>query len=50
MIFFIQQALEDLAPVEVKALHAASPDLVYDQFDQEWDKFYRQQNTEKPPR
>lgn len=41
MIFFVQKTLEELEPAEIKSLNANSPDLIYGQFDDEWEKFYR---------
>lgn len=41
MIFFVQKALEELEHAEIKSLNAHSPDLIYGQFDDEWEKFYR---------
>jgi hypothetical protein len=44
MVYFVQKALEDLEPAEIRSLHANSPDLIYGKFDDEWEKFYRQHN------
>jgi hypothetical protein len=41
MIFFVQKALEELEPADIKSLDASTPDLIYGQFDDEWEKFYR---------
>jgi hypothetical protein len=44
MVFFVQKALEDLAPAEVPALPAHSENTVTleREFREQWDKFYEE--------
>lgn len=43
MLYFVQVALDDLPPAAVPALAAPTPDTIYSDFQQAWDKFYEEQ-------
>lgn len=47
MVFFVQKVMEDLEPAEIKSLQSTSPDLIYHQFDDEWEKFYQRHSQDQ---
>jgi hypothetical protein len=48
MVYFVQKALEDLAPYQTLALGATAADVVTPDFRQEWDRFFHQQKNNHP--
>jgi hypothetical protein len=49
MVYFIERALEDIAPVTIPALTAAAPDVITQdrEFRQQWEKFYEAHKGEQ---
>lgn len=48
MVYFIQTALDDLAPAEIPALNDTTQNVVYSDFQSQWQKFYEQHKGERP--
>lgn len=50
MIFFVQKVLEDFVPAEALSLSAGTAGVIYDRrdFDEAWEKFYREHLDEEP--
>jgi hypothetical protein len=49
MVYFVERALEDIAPVEIPILSASSENIITQdrEFRQQWDKFYREHKGEQ---
>lgn len=49
MVYFVQKALEDIAPLDIPVLGEPTPDMVTQErdFHEQWEKFYEQHKGER---